>query len=225
MRSLLEFYAGRLGLASNACQLGFTLTAGETALQFIAADGEPFYHFALLLPGNRFEAAREWAARHVELLPVPGSDEVTFEFEDWDARACYFHDPAGNIVELIAHAGIAATGESGTFAAGELVGLSELGLVGDRAAMAGGLVTRLELAVWSGSLSERDSLAFVGEQARTLILAAPGRGWLPTGRRAEPHPVEVILDGVPGAEAELEGSLYRIVQKPRARRPNPQAGP
>jgi len=25
----------------------------------------------------------------------------------WDAQACYFHDPAGNIVEFIAHRGLA----------------------------------------------------------------------------------------------------------------------
>ena len=51
---------------------------------------------------------------------------------------------------------------------------------------------------------------FVGEKARTLILAPPGRGWLPTGRPAEPHPVEARLSGSPKGEAGLEGGRYRI---------------
>ena len=51
------------------------------------------------------------------------------------------------------------------------------------------------LQMWDGTIDEPGSLAFVGEQARTLILAPPGRGWLPTGRPAEAHPLAVRLEG------------------------------
>src|SRR3954462_11649834 len=74
---------------------------GETTLRFRAGDWEPFYHFALLVPGDRFEAAHAWAEDEFELL-----GGGVFEFENWDARAVYFLDPAGNIVELIAHHGL-----------------------------------------------------------------------------------------------------------------------
>jgi hypothetical protein len=50
------------------------------------------------------------------------------------------------------------------------------------------------LALWSGSLES--GLAFVGERARTLILAPEGRPWLPTGRPAEAHDLEVVLTGL-----------------------------
>ena len=43
-----------------------------------------------------------------------------------------------------------------------------------------------------------ERLAFVGEKARTLILCRAGRPWLPTGRPAEAHPVEVVLVGAEG---------------------------
>ena len=36
----------------------------------------------------------------------PETGELVFDFTNWDARAFYFHDPAGSIVELIAHRGI-----------------------------------------------------------------------------------------------------------------------
>jgi hypothetical protein len=157
---------------------------GETALQFRPDEGEPFYHFALLVPGDRFEVAHVWAAERFEL------SGGVFEFENWDARAVYFLDPAGNIVELIAHRGLEENGRDGPFAAEEIVGFSELGLVGNRAEN----LRLSRLPLWSGTIDDPDRLAFVGEKGRTLILAEEGRGWLPTGRPAEGHPVEFELE-------------------------------
>lgn len=162
------------------------IETGETELEFAPGEGEPFYHFAFLAPSDRFD---ELAA----------SNEV-FDFDNWDARAFYFDDPAGNIVEIVAHRGI------------DEFGLSELGLVGDTRAMATEL-QKLGLELWDGTLEEEGRLAFVGERGRTLILAPPARGWMPTGRPAERHPVEAELSGPPAGEVELEGGLYRISRR------------
>ena len=186
-----DFYARVLGLGPAP------YSVGETTLEFVRGEGEPFYHYALLVPGDRFEAALEWAGERVELLP--GADGVVFDFDNWDAHACYFADPAGSIVELIALRGVGESATPGKFHAAELVGFSELGLVGDRSAMAVELA-RIGIDIWSGTVDEPDRLAFAGERARTLILAPPGRGWLPTGRPAEPHPVHAVVStGRPGA--------------------------
>ena len=198
--SLTDFYSERLGVPP---------IVGETTLEFVPGGGEPFYHFALLVPGDRFEAALAWARDRVELLPDEESGELVFDFSNWEAKACYFHDPAGNIVELIAHRGVGESGAAGAFAGSELVGVSELGLVGDTRAMAGTLRVALELGLWDGSLEE-GRLAFLGERARTLILGPTGRGWLPTGRPAERHRVEAVLSDGPARTVELEGGLYRI---------------
>jgi len=180
--NLADFYGETLGLpvADGAVRVG------ETTLRFEPAEGEPFYHFALLVPGDRFDAALAWARERVELLGD------VFDFDNWDALAVYFDDPAGSIVELIAHHGLEENGRDGEFSAEELVGFSELGLVGDRSALLHDLEER-GLELWSGTIDEQDTLGFVGEKGRTLILARPGRGWLPTGRPAEPHPVEFVL--------------------------------
>jgi hypothetical protein len=180
---LRGFYGAKLGLPLD----GDAIVVGETRLRFEVEDGGAFYHFALLVPGDRFDAALAWSKERVELLGD------VFDFEEWDARAVYFHDPAGSIVELIAHHGLEENGRLGAFAAEELVGFSELGLVGERRL----LLSRLEalgLELWDGELCEPNSLAFVGERGRTFILAPPGRGWLPTGRPAEPHPVKAVLE-------------------------------
>ena len=199
---LVGFYGRDLGLGPAP------FIVGETTIEFVPGPGEPFYHYALLVPGDRFDAAREWAGDRVDLLPGQ-SGNVVFAFDFWGAQACYFHDPAGNIVELIAHEGVGEAGAEGSFRLEELLGLSELGLVGDLPAMAAELAG-LGLEVWSGAVTEPGSLAFVGAKARTLILAAPGRGWLPTGQPAEQHPVEAAVAASVAGEVELEGSLYRI---------------
>lgn len=201
MSALRQFYAGTLGLSSRGDN---SYGVGVSELEFQAAAGEPFYHFALLVPGNRFDAALAWADERVELLPGGDIKEFIFQFDDWDALACYFHDPAGNIVELIAHRGIDAGGATGRFSATELLGISEVGLVGDPPEMVPSL-EHLGLQVWDGEIGELDRLAFVGERARALILAPEGRGWLPTRRPAEPHPVSVVLTGPPTGEVTTAG--------------------
>jgi hypothetical protein len=167
---------------------------GETELEFTAADGAPFYHFALLAPRDRFA---DLLAATPDPLPDRETGEIVFDFDNWDAKAFYFHDPAGNIVEVIAHEGI------------DEHGLSELGLVGDPNELAAPLF-ELGLELWDGTLDEPGRLAFVGEKGRTLILAPEGRGWLPTGRPSEPHPVEAVIAGPPPARVELANGLYVI---------------
>jgi hypothetical protein len=189
---LTAFYATQL--ATKNSEQG-ELRIGTTALVFEDAPGDPFYHFAFLVPGDRFEAAVQWAQPRVDLLPDAESGDVVFDFDNWDARAFYFHDPAGNIVEMIAHSGFCESGATGAFDPSELLGVSEIGLIGNSDEIAAGL-HKIGLRLWDGALVP-GRLAFVGERAKTLIVAAPGRGWLPTGRPAEVHPVDVLITGMP----------------------------
>ncbi len=207
LTDLARFYGGSLGV-TGVEQGGSEVVVpiGETRIVFAASDDEPFYHFALLAPGDRLEAAHAWARGMLDVLPNAASGEAVFDFEFWNAEAFYFRDPAGNIVEVIAHRSLEASGRTGPFAVTELLGLSELGLVGDAATTESALERELGLAVWDGVVSE---LAFVGQKGRTLILCPVGRPWLPSGRPAETHPVEVVLHEVSG-EANLPELGFRI---------------
>lgn len=185
--ALTDFYGQTLGLPVEPADGRVVVLVGGDVLELVAAEdaGEPFHHFALLVPGDRFDTAHAWLGERVERL-ARDDGETVFAFDFWDARATYFHDPAGNIVELIAHAGVAEQpGAAGDFTAAELAGLSEVGIVVDRPADAVAALEReLGLELWSG---DAEQLAFVGAKAHTLILSSPGRGWLPTGRPAEAH--------------------------------------
>lgn len=177
------------------------LETGETELEFAAGEGEPFYHFAFLAPPDRFDELAQ--------------GEEVFDFDNWSARAFYFHDPAGNIVEVIAHD--VGEGPAHAFAASELLGLSEVGLVSaDPPGSAAVLERELGLSLWSGRVPEPGSsaLAFIGRKAHTLILTAERRGWMPTGRPAEPHAAEVTLTGAPARSATLPGGPLRVQRVP-----------
>jgi catechol 2,3-dioxygenase-like lactoylglutathione lyase family enzyme len=200
------FYGDGLGLAAAAMDERVVLEVGESTISFGAGTGAPYYHFALLVPGDRFDAALAWARDRVELLCDPESGEIVFDFTNWDALAVYFHDPAGSIVELIAHRGVCERGASGLFDAAELVGISEIGLVCDPPYAAAELERELALRLWDGTVDGESRLAFVGERARTLILSRAGRPWLPTGRPAEAHPVEVAVTGAGAGAVPLDAA-------------------
>lgn len=208
LADLVAFYTTKLGARKDDDQSD--LTIARTALAFKGSVGRPFYHFAFLVPGDRFNAASNWAQSRLELLPDSETAEVVFDFENWKARDFYFHDPADNIIEMIAHNGVSESGASGPFDPTELLGLSEIGLIGKSEELAHGLEA-IGLRLWDGVLSP-GRLAFFGERTTTLIVAEPGRGWLPTGRPAEAHPADLMIAGIPAAEISV--GAYRIRSRP-----------
>jgi hypothetical protein len=210
--ALHRFYGHALGLPAVDGP-GLTFRVGATLLAFDPVhDGEPYYHFAIRVPRNRFDQASTWLAARAELLPQQGTGERTFAFENWNALACYVHDPCGNIVELIAHGELPEetpldTGES--FSSAELLSLCEVGVVGvNTRAMALDLES-IGIPLWDGSV-ERDDLAFMGSRDGVLILSPIDRGWLPTRRPAEQHPVVVDLAGPQEAAITLAGTPHRV---------------
>jgi catechol-2,3-dioxygenase len=177
--ALRAFYAEALELPVAEADAGrFAVEAGRTRLIFEAAPPgwAGFYHFAFNIPAGQFAAAKTWlSARAALRRDRAGADE--FDFANWDARALYFDDPAGNIGELIARRGV---NESG----GPIQCVSEIGLVSDDVrALTGVLRERLGAQLYRGS--ESDSFAAVGDEHGLFICVRRGREWFPdTGRPA-----------------------------------------
>ena len=87
-------------------------------------------------------------------------------------------------------------------------------MVADPPEAAAALRREAGLELWSGGVEGPGALGFVGRRAHTLILVATGRGWLPTGRPAEPHPVALTVTG-PGLTdrtATIEG--HTVTSRP-----------
>lgn len=103
-----------------------SLAVGESILTFRENRlKKPYYHFAFNIPFGALELAANWVRTKVEVITT--SEGEIQKFKDWKARAVYFLDPAGNIVELIGRKRI--SGDSPTkFSKSEIMNISEVGL-------------------------------------------------------------------------------------------------
>ena len=200
-RELTRFYRDELRLPALDDSGRLAFAAGATVLEFRRVAGSrPFYHFALRVPRNRFDAAHAWLAGHAGLLSEPGSRETTFRFESWNAEACYAHDPAGNIVELIARERAPGTDL--------FLEVSEVGLpVADVGVAVEFLESEVGLPHFSGN---RRDFSAVGDDRGLFIVVPVGRPWLFTDRPAPDHPIAVTVAAERAAEVEVPGSRHVV---------------
>ena len=127
-------------------------------------------HFAVNV--GQFDDAVAWARGQAELI------EEDVPFEAWRARAAYYFDPVGNLVELIARE--RAPGDE------LLIEVSEVGLpVADVGAAVDFLEAELGLPHFSG---DRSNFSAVGDDHGLFILVPVGRPWLFTDRPAATRP-------------------------------------
>lgn len=103
-----------------------TLKIGESLLTFEENRiHKSYYHFAFNIPYGAIEKALKWAQKKVDVIHY--DDEVIHEFKAWNARAVYFLDPAGNVVELIGRKRF-NDDQPSTFTESTLLNISEVGL-------------------------------------------------------------------------------------------------
>ncbi len=149
-------------------------------------------HFAVNV--GHFGDAVDWARGQAELI----EDDVPFEA--WRARAAYYFDPVGNLVELIARE--RAPGEE------LLLEVSEVGVpVADVGAAVDFLEAELDLPHFSG---DRVNFSAVGDDHGLFIVVPVGRAWLFTDRPASDAPVRVTIEGSAASELRIPGSGHTI---------------
>jgi len=149
-------------------------------------------HFAVNV--GQFDAAVAWARGQAELI------EEDVPFEAWRARAAYYFDPVGNLVELIARERVPGSEL--------LIEVSEVGLpVAEVGAAVDFLEAELDLPHFSG---DRANFSAVGDDHGLFILVPVGRPWLFTDRPASDAPVRVTIEGPAARELRIPGSEHAI---------------
>lgn len=203
--ALQAFYTNRLGIPlESKSHQQFTLCIGRSRLTFSLAPAaqRPFYHFAFTIPPNHFEAAKAWVRRHVAFITDADGREA-FDFRNWNARAVYFRDPAGNIVELIARFDLDPLPER-EFDARCLVEVSEIGLVvRDVAGFRQQVSQIFGVQVYRNTASAH--FAALGDVHGLLIIAEEHRPWFPAGPAAQIFPLQLVV------EAPRPGRLLRAL--------------
>jgi catechol-2,3-dioxygenase len=206
--ALGQFYGEVLGLPVRNGADAVAVQVGSTRLVFEpAANGAaPTYHFAFNIPSNQFDQAVDWLAARLPLLKR--GDEERFDFAAWNAHACYFADPAGNIGELIARHNLADDAVE-PFSPASIRCVSEIGVPAPSVGqMAAWLADGPGLAMYSG---DRQHFAAVGDEHGLFIVVPVDRLWMPDDRLpAAAHPVRAVIAGDHAARFEAPGLPYAL---------------
>jgi catechol 2,3-dioxygenase-like lactoylglutathione lyase family enzyme len=212
---LEHFYTGNLGLpllpppqGPNVGKGAFAVLAGVTRLEFIDAETDgpaPVHHFAFGIPQNMVNEALAWARPRVTLLRDASGDEIV-HFQNWNAHAFYFQDPAGNILECIGRHGL-PDHVSGTFHAGLIRSVNEVGVVVPDDIGVPNVVSYIQrstgLPVY-GTVS--DDFAAVGDERGLLVIVRECRPWFMAEHvLASIEETEVVFAGESNVDAPIAG--------------------
>jgi catechol-2,3-dioxygenase len=206
------FYTQTLGFALlNANTDGFEVQIGDSRLAFHTTHlvgKQPFYHFACNIPVNKVEEAEKWLfAKNIApiAIPVNEDEEPTniAEFENWNARACYFLDPAGNIVEFIARLDSKYTSLK-PFAVDSLISISEIGLACANAKIyAQELREKYDLTSFTKQANNENFWA-LGADNGLFVISTTARTWFPTEQAVQKFPMKIAFKNRKNIDCELE---------------------
>ncbi|WP_433751510.1 VOC family protein [Paenibacillus amylolyticus] len=193
LADLEHFYSHTLGMdVSHATEQTFHLQVGSTRMIFKQCETPraPFYHVAWMIPTNRFKEAKQWAASRV-VLSREGDRDETYS-TNWNSHSLYFEDPAGNIIELIAHHRIQNESDH-DFSTQDILQVCEVGLVTEDVLSTVNELQRIGLTRW-GEVS--DTFAPIGDVHGLFIVVKKDRKWFFSTQKAEIYPLEVSICGV-----------------------------
>ena len=174
--------------------------------------GSPFYHFAFNIPENKLEKAIDWLSGRAPLLKGRGGNHVVY-FNWLDAHSVYFYDPAGNILEFIAHHPL-KNGRPGSFDVEDILYTSEIGLVtNDVPSLSSELDAKLGLTNYAAEHHQQISDVFrpIGDPYGFFIVVKHRRTWLMTDDPAGLHPVTAAMHGRAHEKLKLENCACELL--------------
>ncbi|WP_397538457.1 VOC family protein [Rummeliibacillus pycnus] len=165
---------------------------GESILELIKdhEDNAYYYHFAFNIYANLFAEAKNWLSTRLTLLKEDDMDEIDFDGKT-QANACYFEDPAGNIVEFIARRTTSPISDDKEFSIDHILSISEISLTTANVRETAGKLDKIGIPIRDGKELKKMSLNFIGEfEDGAFILLGPiGRRWLFSTKNAIQAPI------------------------------------
>jgi catechol-2,3-dioxygenase len=200
-----SFYGDILGLAvKNISATHISFEIGQSILSFKEIkNSQPLYHMAFSVPNNMLQPALDWINERATVLPY---DEYTViaDFTGWNAKAFYFRDHDGNILECITHYDWADSSE-GPFTKDCFKSIIEIGIPVDDVTIAcENFNSQYGIPYFKKGPRLMD-FSVMGNEDGMLIVTKKGRGWLPTQQAAEQHPMNVAIE-INGNNVKLEFS-------------------
>ncbi|MGG4488380.1 VOC family protein [Metabacillus idriensis] len=168
----------------------FTVKAGLSRLTFIKSENRSYYHICFRMN----EAFFDIMFQEIESLLLPNEKgEVSLY---WKGKQAYFHDPEGNVLEML---------ERKQEVPDHLLEWQDIVEVGMPCASVKHM--RRDLAFLANQFeSESDLFSFHGNGDGSIVVVKEGRHWYPTQRGSEIHPI--VLEVADKAEFEYTHPVY-----------------
>ncbi len=161
---------------------------GDSKLTFIETRlNNPYYHFAFNIPYYQVEDALQWAKKRVDILTYQ-KKEVQ-EFPEWKARAFYFRDPSGNIVEFIGRERLEGQGRE-PFSEKSIWNISEIGLPVFQVSSAVKMLQE-NTDVPQFDCSDNVFCACGDDEGLFIVVDKAEKQWFPTAEPARSFPLTV----------------------------------
>ncbi|MFD9628176.1 VOC family protein [Peribacillus muralis] len=210
LNKMRDFYVKELGFEVRAdADDGFEIKVGNSVLEIkkYHHPGKPFYHFALNIPTNLFNSAKEWAKTKVELTREDDEDYVYFPYSD--AHSFYFSDPSGNIVEFISRYAVSPKSDAKSFSVQNVLCISEINMTTDEVKTVGNQLINKGVPVRSDEAINENRLNFIGEhEAGSFLLLGPRkRRWIFSDRDSEVFPLSIIINQQLHLSLDGEGKM------------------
>ena len=210
LKEQYEYYSNVLEFkVINKTASQFSIEIGESILRFkeVKDGSEPFYHFAINIPTNKYLQAQKWLAARTPVLMTEETEGGILYFDFWDAHAMYFKDPAGNIGELIARHTLSNERE-GAFGMSDMLYISEIGTpVEDPQLLSAELKSSYGLDTYGGSM-------FVGDETGMFVIPPINRLWFPENiQKAAVYPTEILISDKGKSDFKFLDYPYTIKTK------------
>ncbi|MBW3520361.1 VOC family protein [Flavobacterium sp. NKUCC04_CG] len=186
LRETEQFYSDKLKLTLlSKSETTLHYQVGFSTLVFTYSATKPaVYHYAFNIPASLLDSALVWASQRFNLITNPSNELIT-NFENWNAKAIYFYDNQGNLLELIARFDLEDRVQDLVFDQSKIGNISEIGIVTeDPITCAERWIQEHSLTYFKKTVPTKDFLA-LGDDEGLLILVSPNRTWYPTTIAAE----------------------------------------
>lgn len=219
------YYETVLGLPVRKEIGAVEVTVGRSVIRFQEdPDAEGDQHYAFLVDGSRFEAARAFLESGPGLLG--DGDRTEFDAQSaWNARSLYFPGPDRSVLEVIARrdlfpdlgaghvtgAKASSPHAPGTrpvpFGPADLLSVSEVGVAVPDVA---GTADRLTDAGIGRYPDGSETFSPAGHIDGMLILVSPGRTWFPTADRVVGEPPLTVIAQAGAASPGVVPGRYEL---------------
>jgi catechol 2,3-dioxygenase-like lactoylglutathione lyase family enzyme len=180
--STAEFYTNILGIeVSEKTEDSVSFNIGQSVLSFKRSiNQQPVYHFAFNIPNNTLDEALFWVSSKTQVIPIKENENIA-DFTAWNAKAIYFYDNNGNVLEFIARFDL-SNETSEPFTASVITGISEIAVVTEDVPKYTERLSKLTGVQPYDKQPLHDNFAALGDANGLFIISQEGRNWFPTDK-------------------------------------------